>query len=48
MRFIMVTLILSLGACASVEKRTERASGVGFNSYDVPNSGGNMPVVVSN
>ncbi len=34
MRIIAIALIFSLTACASVETRTERSSGVGFNTYD--------------
>ncbi len=32
MRILAITLILTLAACASVENRTERSSGVGFSN----------------
>ncbi len=38
MRFIAIALIFSLTACASVQTRTERNSGVGFNNYDIGDS----------
>ena len=34
MRIIAIAMIFTLAACASVEKRTDRNSGVGFNTYD--------------
>lgn len=46
MRILTVTLILSLAACASVEKRTDRNDGVGFDNYQVPTAGGNTPEAI--
>jgi len=34
MRIIAVILIFTLTACASVQTRTDRNSGVGFSNYD--------------
>jgi hypothetical protein len=46
MRILAITLILSLAACASVDKRTDRNDGVGFDNYQVPNAGGNQPEAI--
>ncbi|MEE9428776.1 MAG: hypothetical protein V3V25_11560 [Paracoccaceae bacterium] len=34
MRIIAIILVFTLASCASVQKRTDRGSGAGFDTYD--------------